>query len=114
MWWHLRSEEPSPTEVTSYWKRSVLSEAGLQPLAIQSMSNRQEEEQNLPSTSQIDNLLMMHEDCSPKVVLSYSSGNVTDDAESIMKVLDIHKMFQECTSYQGCVAKMQLFARLKL
>ncbi|KAL1454601.1 hypothetical protein WDU94_010817 [Cyamophila willieti] len=106
MWLHRRSEEPSPTEVTSYWKRSVLSEAGLQPLAIQSISNRQEEQQNLPSTSQIENFKsMVHEECSSKVVLSYFSGNVTD-ADN-MKVLDIHKMIQGCTSYQGFVAKMK-------
>ncbi|KAI5750303.1 hypothetical protein M8J76_014477 [Diaphorina citri] len=38
MWIHRRSEEPSPMEIQSYWKKSTLSSAGLAPLLLSSIN----------------------------------------------------------------------------
>ncbi|XP_017298545.1 uncharacterized protein LOC108252092 [Diaphorina citri] len=44
MWIHRRSEEPTPMEIQSYWKKSTLSSAGLAPLLLSSISKRKEPE----------------------------------------------------------------------
>lgn len=88
MWLHRRSEEPSPTEVSSYWKKSILCSAGLEPILISKFTHREDEIYNLPSTSDVSNFTTaLMENYSSNAALS----TVLNNSDSL-EVLDLHSV----------------------
>lgn len=88
MWLHRRSEEPSPTEVTSYWKKSILSSAGIAPIEINKLSGRGADTYFMPTTSVIEMF-------KTKVKSQSSSWSVCNVFNSNINVCDIHTLVKE-------------------
>lgn len=101
MWLHRRSEEPSPTEVTSYWKKSVLSSAGIAPIAVSAVSSRNpSEEYNIPTSSATESFRSdILNQCSGKAVCRVFSDNVN--------VYDMHKLVQGCETFEQFLSVLE-------
>lgn len=102
MWIHQRSEEPSPTEVTSYWKMAVLSSAGTAPLLISDISRRQEVSVPGPSTEVKEEFkAAILRQCSSQVAINVFSE--PDDNN----VADLHKLARSCCDFDEYLFKFQ-------
>ncbi|KAI5701528.1 hypothetical protein M8J76_005518 [Diaphorina citri] len=103
MWVHRRSEEPSPTEVVSYWKKSVLSTSGLQPLRLRDISSRKgEETQGQLSSEDIEDFKnSVLGECSKTVTLSALSS------DSIEASLDINRVVHNCDNFDFFINKLK-------
>ncbi|KAL1446238.1 hypothetical protein WDU94_003678 [Cyamophila willieti] len=100
MWLHRRFEEPSPTEVTSYWKKSVLSSSGRNPIPISSLCPR-EEEYPVPTDFQAAEfkLQVQHE----------ITHGVAGSTISPCEFVDVHKVAQGCASFDTLSDKLKRF-----
>ncbi|KAI5722091.1 hypothetical protein M8J76_003597 [Diaphorina citri] len=103
MWVHRRSEEPSPTEVVSYWKKSVLSTSGLHPLRLRDIHSRKgEDTQGQHSTEDIDDFKnSVLEECSKTVTLSALSS------DSIEASLYINRVVHICDNFEIFINKLK-------
>ncbi|KAI5721279.1 hypothetical protein M8J77_020779 [Diaphorina citri] len=92
MWIHRRSEEPSPTEIQSYWRKSTLSSAGLAPLLLSSISKRKEREPSCSVGERETFKKKVLEKCPNDM-----AANVVHRVEA--NTVDIHKIIQTCSTF---------------